>query len=115
MAKKLNLRLWMSWLAVILGLMTSVFFVIFIIGLGIWYIMQGKTGSATLISIVSAGVLGYILALFKPKAAGWLMVLAGIVAGGYLVIVGDKGILLMASLYALPFIVPGMLFIRFRK
>ena len=109
------MKLGMKWLAVILGLMTSVFFLIFIIALGIWYILQGKNGSVPLITMVSAGVIGYLIALFKPKAGGWLMIISGIIAGVYLMFVGDKGLLLMASAYALPFIIPGFLFTRFGK
>jgi hypothetical protein len=104
-----------KWSAIIMGLAASLFFLFFIIGEGVWQLMEGRTGVIPVMVLVVAAVTGYFIALFRPWAGGLLMVISSIIMAVYFLVVGSKGIILMTSVYSLPFLIPGVLFMRFRK
>jgi hypothetical protein len=114
MAATGKIKQWIKWFTLISGFMSSLFFLLFIIGEGIWALIDGKSGVIPIMVLVSSAIAGYGIALFRPRAGGLMMVVSAIAMAVYLLIVGSRGEILMASVYSLPFLVPGILFMRFR-
>jgi hypothetical protein len=101
--------------ALILGFLPASFFLIFLIGAAISELIDGKPGVIPILAMMLVTVSGYILAWKRPRNGGIIMIGGASVMGIYLIITTGFSYLDIAALYALPFIIPGILFMLLRK
>lgn len=98
-------------IALALGFLPSAFFLIFLIGAGITELLDGKLMVLPILLLMLLTVSGYILAWKRPRGGGIIMSLGGLMMGIYLLIAGGISDLTLASVYSLPFIVPGIMLV----
>jgi len=101
--------------ALVLGFLPAIFFLLFLIGEGLAELFDGKLGVLPILIMMLLTVSGYILAWKLPRHGGIIMITGGLLMGIYLIISGGFSEWLMASVYSLPFIIPGALFMLLRN
>ena len=100
-----------KWIARIIGGLAVIFFAAFFIGEGVPDLIEGANGQLRSITILLGfAILGYIFAWFKEKEGGIVMTLSGFLMGMYMIFYGGTKDIVAALIYALPFIIPGLLF-----
>lgn len=100
----------MHYAALLLGFQVSVFFIFFLIAGAAADLMEGKIAVIPVMIIMISAVAGYIWAVTSPYKGSLLMIAGGTVLGVYLLIAGGLSEVGMSLLFALPFIVTGILF-----
>lgn len=98
------------YLALILGLIVSVFFALFLIADGIGDLIEAKLRVIPILLMMIVAVLGYVWTFWKPKRGGLVMIFVGIIMAVYLLFLGGFGEFKMALIFGIPFIIPGSLF-----
>ncbi len=96
-------------LALVLGFLPSLFFLLFLIGDGFIEILDGKLGVIPILIMMLLTVSGYVLAWKRQKKGGMVMIAGGVIMGIYLLISGGFPGWQMALLFSLPFVLPGVL------
>jgi hypothetical protein len=100
----------MRWIARILGLFPSFFFVLFLTGEGIPDLMEGKTDVIPIMIMIFFSVAGYAIAWWKSRIGAVMMIFGGLIMATYLLILGGDGIGRIIASFSLPFILPGCIF-----
>jgi hypothetical protein len=100
----------LSYVTLILGLLVSVFFSIFLIADSIGDIVEGKYRVIPIFLLMINSVAGYIWTFSKPKRGGLVMITGGIIMSIYLLFVGGFSEINMSLIFGLPFIVPGLIY-----
>ena len=100
-----------KWSARIIGLFSSLYFLIFYVGNKIPEIIsqQDRTSTSVLFLLLFT-IAGYVFAWFKEREGGTVMVFGGLISGMYLFYQDATGNTMMIIIYALPFLIPGLLF-----
>jgi len=102
-----------SWLARGLGLAACLFFGLFAVGEGIPDLRKGAADGRLLVMLVllSAAVVFYLLAWARPSLGGALLGLTGLGLGLNVLIPSSFTNVRASLIYALPFVVPGLMFV----
>ncbi|MEI6748309.1 MAG: hypothetical protein ACOYMF_12060 [Bacteroidales bacterium] len=103
------------WTAGLLGFIPSFFFTLFMLGEGLPYLVDGKTGVIPIMAMIFFSVAGWLVAWFQFRLGGIMMMLGGLVMGVYLLVYGGEGIGWIVASFSLPFIIPGYLFFSLKK
>jgi hypothetical protein len=100
----------LHYLALILGLIASVFFTFFLLADGIGDLLEAKLSVIPIMCMMIIAVLGYVWTFWKPKRGGLVMITGGIIMTVYLLLLGGFGEFKMALIFGFPFIIPGLIF-----
>ena len=99
----------LAWTGRITGLLVIAFFLLFFLGDGFPDIINSR-GNELLrffpFSLVS--LIGFIIAWQRPATGGWLMIVGGLLMGGYFLYYHDLNV---AIIYALPSLLIGLCFL----
>lgn len=101
--------------ALILGLLVSVFYTFYLIFQAVADVAEGKTAVIPLLLLMIASVAGYIWAVTAPLKGAMLMIAGGLAMAIYLLFMGGIGEIGMALIFGMPFIIPGLLFYVFAR
>jgi hypothetical protein len=102
---------YLIWSARTLGGVAVLFFGVFVIGEGIAELQESQDFQfRSMLLLLAFSSFAYFFAWWKPKEGGIAMVIAGLVMGLDMFYFGGVGDLKAALIYALPFLVPGVLF-----
>ena len=102
---------YLLWSARTLGGVAVLFFGIFVIGEGIADLRESRDFQfRSMLLLLAFASFAYFFAWWKPKEGGIAMVIAGLVMGLDMFYHGGIGDLNAMLIYALPFLVPGVLF-----
>ena len=96
--------------ALILGLLASVIFIVFLMGEGGYDLIQGKIRVIPIMLMMLFSVAGFFWAVTNPSRGSLIMISGGLIMMTYLLILGGIGEISMALIFGLPFIIPGILF-----
>jgi len=106
-----NSRIIIKWIARISGGLAVLFLGMFFIGEGVAAELGGANGQfRSMMILLGFAVLGYIFAWFREKEGGIVMTLSGILMGMNMFYHGGAGDTEAALIYALPFLIPGLMF-----
>ncbi len=109
--KNQKLYFLVHWMAIILGLFVILFFLTIIESTALSsLIFDEKWGVLPFTLMLLVPIVGYFVSLQRPKSGGLCMILGGMILVVYLLIIGSEGVGRMAFVFALPFIIPGLLF-----
>jgi hypothetical protein len=98
-----------------LGMVISAFFSVFLISNCIGAIVEGKFRVIPVLLLMSAPIAGYIWTFLKPKRGGLVMITGGFVLTVYLLFLGGFSEINMALIFGLPFIAPGFIYFFYWK
>ena len=99
------------WIARIMGGLSVIFFGMFFIGEGIPDLFNDKTGQLqSMMLLLGFAIMGYIFAWKREKEGGIVMSVSGVLMGLYLLYQGGFEDSVAMLVYALPFLVPGLMF-----
>jgi Na+/glutamate symporter len=105
------IRQYILWLARILGGLAVAFFGIFVLGEGIADLQDARDFQLrSMLLLLAFASFAYFFSLWKPKEGGIAMAIAGAVMGLNMFYHGGIGDVEAALIYALPFLVPGVMF-----
>lgn len=100
-----------TWIARIIGGLALVFFGMFIIGEGIPDLREIVDPQLrNMLMLMAFTAFAYLFAWFKPKEGGIAMTLAGVLLGLNMLFYGGMDDFVAALIFALPFLIPGVLF-----
>jgi predicted membrane protein len=100
-----------KWLARIIGLASSFYFLIFYVGDHVSeLISQQDRTSTSILFLLLFTIAGYIFAWFREREGGIIMTFAGLILGMYLFYSKSNTHTFISILYALPFFISGLLF-----
>jgi len=103
--------LFILWLARILCGLGLAFFGLFIFGEGIPKWSEIEDGQLkTMLMLMAFAAFAYFFSWFKPKEGGLAIALAGFLLGLNMFYHGGLGDTEAALIYALPFVIPGVMF-----
>lgn len=102
-------------IALAIGAIASMFYIFFLTGEGVGDLLEGKTGAIPIIIMILFTVSGYIVSWFKVRKGAIMMIAGALITGLYLLIAGSKGNLLMALVFSLPFLIPGIMMMYLKK
>ena len=97
----------------IIGLISSTVYTIFLLSESIYDLTEGKSEVIPIMLLIISMVTGYLLGLRYPKTGPRVMIIASILTGIYLLIVGGIGEFKMALIFTLPFLIPGIILYYF--
>lgn len=98
-----------------IGLLSSLFFLLFLVGEGVGDFLDGKTGAVPILIMMLFAVLGFVISWFKVRIGAVMMIIGALIMGAYLLAVGESGNLLMALAFSVPFLVPGIMMMCLKK
>lgn len=101
--------------AMAIGSLASLFFVLFLVGEGVGDLLDGKTGAIPIIIMILFTVAGFVVSWFRTRRGAVIMITGALVMGVYLLIIGDKGNVLMSLAFSLPFLVPGIMLMYLKR
>lgn len=101
-------------LAFAIGGLASLFYFFFLAGEGIGDILEGRSGAIPILVMILFTVSGYIISWFRIRKGALIMITGAMITGGYLLIAGAKGNVLMALVFVLPFLIPGLFFLTLK-
>ena len=102
---------YLTWAARTLGGVSVLFFGIFVIGEGVKGLRESQDFQfRSMLLLLAFASFAYFFAWWKPKEGGIAMTLAGLVMGLDMFYHGGIGDINAVLIYALPFVVPGVLF-----
>ena len=96
--------------ALVLGLMASAFYTLFLISDAVSGLFEGKADVIPLLIMMIIAVAGYIWSVKNPRKGGLSMIAGGFIMSLYLLIMGGIEGLEMALIFGSPFITPGLIF-----
>lgn len=100
-----------NWAARIIGGLGLVFFGMFIIGEGLPDLRETDNPQLkTMLLLMAFVAFAYLFAWFKPREGGMAITLAGVLLGMNMLFYGGMDDKVPALIFALPFIIPGVLF-----
>lgn len=91
------------------GFLASAFFLIFLVGEGGAGLMEGKTAVVPILILMLSATAAYVLSFKKSRIGGLIMVAGGVAMAVYLLILGGVSEIKMSLIFALPFIIPGLI------
>lgn len=97
------------WAARIIGGLALIFFGMFIVGEGIPDLKENPQVQ-TMLFMLAFAAFAYFFAWFKPKEGGIALTLAGFLLGLNMLYYGGIDDVKAGLIYALPFLIPGILF-----
>lgn len=99
------------WTARILGLLSSLYFLIsFVLGnMSVIATQQDRTLTSILFLLFFT-IAGYIFAWFREREGGIVLIFGGLILGMYLFYSDESANIMLSVIYALPFFIPGLLF-----
>jgi hypothetical protein len=105
----------LEWLARGLAAAACAFFVAFAVGEGIPDLLRGvDDGLVLTLVLLAVAVAGAALAWRDPRAGGALLVAAGVALGVHVLRVSGGEGMRAGLIYAVPFVLPGLLFLAIR-
>lgn len=106
-----NSKLAFTWIARILGFLALLFFGMFIFAEGVPTVLEEKDPQLnTMLFLMAFAAFAWFFAWFKPKEGGIALTLAGFLLGMNMLYYGGIDDVKAAMIYALPFLIPGVLF-----
>jgi len=99
----------LGYTGIVLGMLSSAFFLVFLIGEGLVDLIDGKTGVIPIMVLILFTVGGYILSFFKRRTGAIIMIGGAIAMSLYLLFSGGISEYKMALIFAFPFLIPGIL------
>jgi hypothetical protein len=100
------------WIARILGGLAVIFFGMFFIGEGIPDLFNDETGQLqSMMLLLGFAIMGYIFSWKREKEGGIVMSVSGVLMGLYLLYQGGFKDSVAMLVYALPFLIPGLMFL----
>lgn len=97
------------WVTRVIGFISCAFFTAFFVGEG--GLTEFNIVLLPTIFMIGIAILGYIISWFSEKSGGILMIIGGVAQGIYLLLLGGLSDIDAALIYALPFCVPGLIFV----
>ncbi len=100
-----------KWIARILGGLAVVFFGMFVFGEGIpdWKEIENFQ-LKSMLTLLAFAAFGYFFSWFREKEGGIVMTISGLIMGMNMFYHGVAGDTAAALIYALPFLIPGLMF-----
>jgi len=99
------------WLARILGGLAVIFFGIFVIGEGAYDLRDSQDFRfRSMLLLLAFTSVAYVFAWWKPREGGVAMSIAAVIMGLDLFYFGGTKVISGVLIYALPFLVPGLIF-----
>lgn len=99
----------LGYTGIVLGMLSSAFFLVFLIGEGLVDLIDGKTGVIPIMVLILFTVGGYILSFFKRRTGAIIMIGGAIAMSLYLLFSGGISEYKMALIFAFQFLIPGIL------
>ena len=100
-----------KWIARILGGLAVVFFGMFVFGEGIPDLKEIENFQLkSMLMLLVFAAFGYFFSWFREKEGGIVMTISGILMGMNMFYHGGAGDTEAALIYALPFLIPGLMF-----
>ncbi len=105
-----------KWLARAIGGIALLFFGSFFIGEGIPDLINSANGHLqSMMMMMGFALVGYIFAWFRPKEGGYVLAFSGVIMGLTMFYQGGMKDITMVLVYAIPFIVSGVLFVLYSR
>ena len=104
-------KAYMNWFARVMGGLAVIFFGVFVIGEGVADLRETRDFQLrSMLLLLAFASFAYFFSWWKPKEGGIAMAIAGAVMGLNMFYHGGIGNVEGALIYALPFLVPGVIF-----
>lgn len=97
------------YIALILGLQVSLFYIFFLVADGITDLAEGKYDVIPILMMMILAAGGYVWVFFNPAKGSLVMIAGGALMAVYLFLMTGIGEWQMALIFGLPFIVPGVI------